>query len=228
MGLHTVQFIGDMQVYHAFEKTDVVNWSFWQGKQMLYAFEGTEEGDSRAELEDWIKIMSKGTNAIYTLKFYKGWKGGDILPSTKESSSFNFRLYMEDQLNHNNMGTVGAAMGAGGEILQAIAGLRTDYAELKKKVDTPKDEDKLETWEKLLDQPLVQGVLCKILGVDMGMIQQLEKVAGVPDSSQGIDESVDILEKDDPKFEGRIAKLAKLKTANPNSYNMLLAMLDKM
>lgn len=223
-----MQFIGKEQVFHAFDKTDVVNWSFWQGKQMLYAFEGTDETESRAELEDWIKIMSKGTNAIYTLKFYKGWNGGDIVPSTKETSSFNFRLYMEDQLNPNNIGTVGASLGANNEILQAIAGLRTDYAELKKKVESPKDDDKLETWEKLLDQPLVQGVLCKILGVDMQTVQQLEKVAGVPAEDADIDTSLDILEKDDPNFESRLAKLAKLKKDRPDSYKMLLSMLDKM
>lgn len=228
MGQHTVQFVGKEQVYHAFEKTNVVNWSFWQGKQMLYAYEDSDEADSRAELEDWIKIMSKGTNAIYTLKFYKGWGGGDIFPSTKETSSFNFRLYMEDQLNPNGIGTVGSSIGATNEILNAIGALKADYLELKKKMEAAKDEDKLETWEKLLEQPIVQGVLCKVLGVDMSAVQQLEKVAGVGSDATDMEASLEILEKDDPNFENRLSKLAKLKKDKPESYNMLLSMLDKM
>lgn len=223
MGVHTVQFVGKDQTLHAFDKWDTVNWSFWQGTQMLFAYEGDNATESRNELEDWIQIMSKGTNAIYTLKFYKNRQ--EIKPATKEDGSFNFRLYIESMQNSGAPGTVGSVFGES----ETIRLLREDIAEIKKQFLLHKKEDpeKLETWEKILDHPVTMAAIGKFLGLDVkGFEEATAKLNGVPGYS--IKESITILEQSDSKLEEHLYKLAVISQKKPANFKTLMGMLDQM
>jgi hypothetical protein len=226
MGLHTVQFKGKKQVLQAFEETEVTNWSLWQGKQMITCYEGNDESEGRNKLETWLDLFQNGTDASYTLKFYRDFKE-EILPSTKESSSWNFKLSSPDQLAPGGLGTIGEVYGAGG-ILGLVRELKTELEDIKKKVSAPvaPQEDKLETWEKILDHPVTMGLLGKVFNIDISQIEQVGKVSGVPGHT--IDDSLDLLEKEDPKWEEHAYKLSMIAKNNKGLFATMVGALDKM
>lgn len=233
MGLNTVQFTGKGQVMKAFEKTDVINWSYWQGKQMLFAYEGDNSGESESELLEWLALMSKSTNATYTLKFYRDHRSGaEILPGTKESSSFNFRLYEADQENYGRPGTVGATFGNSNDaVLAEIQKLTGEVNAIKTKVNGVPAEEPLQWWEKLLDTPFAAPLIGKLFGIDMSGYNAGSaggaKMAGVP-GTYDIDAILDHLEGADPKFEEHMWKLQQLHIKKPDDFKKILGMLDLM
>jgi hypothetical protein len=233
MGLNTVQFTGKQQVMKAFEKTDVINWSYWQGKQMLFAYEGDDPAESSSELQEWLGLMSKSTNATYTLKFYRDHRtDAEILPSTRESSSFNFRLYEPEQENYGRPGTVGATFGNNDAVLAEIQKLTGEINAIKTKVNGVPAEEPLQWWERLLDTPFAAPLIGKLFNIDMSGVNSGgaaagAKMAGVP-GTYDIDAILDALEAADPKFEEHMWKLQQLHIKDPGKFKMILGILDQM
>lgn len=241
MALNTVQFVGLEMVLKAFDKTEIPNWSLWQGKQMLFAYEGDSASESEDELKDWLKLMSKSTNATYTLKFYKDHKKDKpITSTTPETKSFNFRLYLEDQQHLNGHGTVGSVYGSNGELMKMFEKLTEEISGLRAKIAAPAvvpKEEPLQWWEKILASPLGGPLVSKVLGIPMEQVNA--SMAGAKMSGTGtaaaeetvqidIDKVLDELEAADPDFDKHMWKLNELAKKQPDQFKMMLGMLDKM
>lgn len=223
MGLHSVQFYGKAQVLKGFDFQDKINWALWQGRDtMMYGYSGTSEDESKAELVEWLDMLHKSSgNAIYTLRFYKDGKFGK---STPDSGSFNFKLKLVDDDGMQ----VGAVSGGSPAVMDAIGKLNERFDKLEKRyADDPEDGEPA-AWERLLENPAVMGLVGKLFGVDMaGIDAPGAAIAGVPGDGS-IDDSLDRLEKHDPKLSEHLYKLSMLAEKKPTQFKVLIGMLDSM
>lgn len=229
-----VQFVGLKQVMAAFNKKGTVNWSLWSGKEMITAYEGTDATESESELEDWLKMFRNNTTAQYVLKFYaKGTK--QIKPSTEHSSVINFRLYEEEDRVGGGSNSIGSVVGAVetmmSKMMDRFEANQKQVMELMKKEP---DDERLQTWERMLDHPVVMAGLGKMFGLDMnGLLAQAEKISGVPGSQPAagtdeLDEIIDKLMGHDPQFLQHMQKLLLIAERKPAQLKFLLGMLDSM
>ncbi len=225
-----VQFIGKKAVMMAFEKRDAVKWALLCGKSILFAYEGSDDAESRQEFDEWMTMMRGNTTAIYTVRFYdKSVK--TIRPATEEVGSFNFRLSEEQEYSGNaHMGAVGNSFMTQMEGFFTKMNARMD--EMDKKIagiPKPEDSDKMETWEKLLDNPIVMAGVAKVFDIDVtGILEQSAKLSGVPGESGDVMETVDGLREHDPKIDAHLQKLLQIAKKKPQQFKTLIGMLDSM
>lgn len=232
----SVQFVGLHEVMKAYDNKDCVNWAVCQGKNINFSYSGKDAAESRAELTEWLTMLSRrdeddneryNTQAIYTLKFYEDLRDKKINSSTAEDSAFNFRLTdtgRAKQLPSRN--SYGMEV-----VLEQLREMKTEMQEVRKIAEKPAQigaaEEKLETWEKILDHPITMGLVGKIFGIDMsGLMMDGAKIAGVNENS--LDAIIDELLQADPNLKEHLAKLLVIHQTNPSQFRMLIGMIDKM
>lgn len=234
----SVQFVGIKEVMRAYDNIGIVNWAVCQGKYINFSYSGRDSDESRETLNEWLTMLSNRpgddgerhtTQAIYVLKFYDDLNGKKITSATPESSAFNFRL-----VEPSEMRPALSRRGGGYDDLfvEEIRLLRAEVAEMKKESTQVEKlsgtgEEKLETWEKILDHPVTMGLLGKMFGIDMSLMMGDGKLAGVPQDAS-IETIIDELYKVDPQIKEHLAKLLAIHQNNPGQFKMLLGMLDKM
>jgi len=228
----SVQFVGIKEVMKAFDNKDCVNWSVYQGKIPNFSYAGREEGQSRAEWEEWLKMLSTRTNqAVYTLRFYERFSGTEITDKTPYHTAFNFRLFDEEEYGSRSIGYVnrGSDTGTLTELLQDMRNeMRLLREEAKKPAQIGNAEEPLETWEKVLDHPITMGLIGKIFNIDMGSMMALDgKISGIPGDGN-INDVIQELWAYDKQLDLHLYKLLQIAKQKPQNFNMLIGMLDKM
>lgn len=226
-----VQFVGRAAVLKAFEKYDCLKWSLANGvsRNLITAYEGDDDTESRTELEDWLTMIRGNTTGMFTLRFYeKGTR--TIRPETKEIRSFIFRLaedlpYQVPQL---------AGMGGVDAIDRLFTKLSDRMDQMDKKIDAKigeiekkDDPEKLETWEKLLDHPVVMAGVGKLFNIDVqGILSESAKLSGIPQEQTDVETSVNIMRRTCPDIDIHLAKLARLSEKNPQLFKALIGQLN--
>lgn len=230
----SVQFVGLNEVLRAYDNKDCVNWAVWQGKNLNFSYPGSDAQESRAELEEWLKMLSRRssedqypTQAVYTLKFYEDWKGNKITAQTAEHSAFNFRLTDPADRLPARAGSI-----AGVDVLvEELRTIKTDIAALKEQAKTPATvggPEPLETWEKILDHPITMGLVGKMFGIDVpGLLAADAKLSGIPETA-GMQEVIDELLKHDPDLLDHLKKLIRIAEHQPSTFRTIVGMIDKM
>jgi len=212
----SVQFRGRDQVIAAYEAKEIASWSMWQGRAMLHKCFTNDMGEGLEALNTWINMLGTSSNAVYTLKVYEDAPGGRITDATPCDGSFNFRLNMEEQTITNVQYYV------------SVAELKKEVAELRQRLDAdddePPDEDGFEKIGRIMQIPIIQAAIGKILNIEPG---KLGKVSG-PHSEQQLAEALVVLRKADPELSGHLWKLATMATDNPKGFRFLLTTLDNM
>lgn len=236
MAAQSVQFVGISEVLKAFDNQEVTAWAVFQGRNLNFSYAGDDPQQSRDELNEWLRLLnSRGdadpnnyvTQAVYTLKFYDDFRGSRITGQTPETSAFNFKL--GDNISRgvvvpSRIGGVDLLVDEVRELKETIAGLKD-----LRPADPPQPaEEKLEPWEKVLDHPLTMGIIGKIFGIDLGPLLAGDgKLSGVPDGA-GMDQVIDELLKYDPDLLEHLKKLLVIAEHQPNTFKMLLGMVEKM
>lgn len=216
MAATSVQILGLENVLRAYENKDVVKWAIWQGRTLNEFYDGDDPEEAKQKLTAWLDLLSKYSTAIYTLKFYDD-DVTKIRSNTPDMGGFNFRLYVDGVPGFEPARNPRMIGGVDTELRELVVKLNERIDKIESAEPEPADE--LEPWEKVLDHPIIAGVVSKMLGVSMDM----GKVAGVPDS---LDHSIEILRQHDPDIERHLSKLAQIATRNPQQFKMLLGMLD--
>lgn len=232
----SVQFVGLNEVMKAYDNKDCPRWAVCQGKNINFSYSGGDMAESRAELMEWLMMLSRrddedneryNTQAVYTLKFYDSLRDKKINASTAEDSAFNFRLTDTGRIKQ-----LPARSSQGIEIvLEQLREMKAEMQEVRKIAEKPavigNAEDKLETWEKVLDHPITMGLVGKIFGIDVsGLMMDGAKMAGVSESS--LDAIIDELLQADPNLKEHLGKLLVIYQTNPSQFKMLIGMIDKM
>ncbi len=227
----SVQFVGLQEVMRAYDNMGVINWAVWQGKNPNFQYGGTDDNESRQELEEWLKMIAKRPNqAIYTLKFFEDWKGGKIPKTAVEDTAFNFRVL--DEFDEQTGMQIYRSDRGSNVVVEEIRLMRAELKEIKEKAVVPAKignvDEPMETWEKILDHPITMGLVGKIFGLDIAGLAAMEgKLAGVP-GEHSIDDTIDKLLVYDTDLGNHLYKLLQIAEKNPGQFKMFLAMLDKM
>lgn len=220
----SVQFVGRESVLKAFEKMNSAKWALFTGKAMNFSYAGDSETESRSELEDWLTIIRGNTTGIFTLKFYDE-SVKTIRPATEEIGSFNFRLSEEQPYQSPMLGGMNG-MGAVERLFEKLNTRMDEFDKTVKKLEKP-EEDKLETWEKLLDHPVVMAGIGKMFDLDInGLVQEAAKLSGVPGDSN-INETIDRLRKYDPDIDRHLYKLSMIAEKKNAQFKTLLGLLEQ-
>ena len=212
-----VHFWGVESVLNAYDQRGVETWAVVQSKQML------NKGDSREDLEKYLKSLWQDSTAIFVLNFYE-CDVDTVKPTTPNDGSFNFKLSLQ---NHN--------AGVGGSeslILSELNALKLKFAEWENE-DLEPDEPDPDLWERingLLEKPAIVGLINKITGLN---VQPIAKVGNVPpgenDSEENlINRAIGILKVKDPFLGKHLMKLANMATTNPTNFQFLLSTLDSL
>lgn len=223
-----VQFVGKNAVTMAFEKRSITKWALLSGKSIMVAYEGSDDEESGKEFDEWLTMMRGNTTAIYTVRFYdKSVK--TIRPDTAEVGSFNFRLSEETPYQGGQMNGAGVT----DSMERFFNKLTSRLDEMDKKIagiSLPKeDPEKMETWEKLLEHPVVMAGVAKIFDIDIqGILTDSAKLSGIPGEPVELDTVMEGLRKHNPKIEQHLKKLLQIAERKPQQFQMLISMLDKM
>lgn len=219
------QFLGEDQVLAAFENRDAVNWSCWQGRQMLFKYDGNNKAESTEALNKWLGMMC-GSKAVYTLKVYDDLQG-KIKSTTPDDGSFNFKLEEETDFAERRQGYVGG-VARSNPMLSVLQGVQQSLQEIKTELAKPAaaEPEEIPMWERILDHPVTGALLGKMLGVEIPM-EPAGAMSGVP-GAWSLEDSLAVLREQDPDIEAHLAKLARLAKVNPPQFKMLVGMLEKM
>lgn len=244
----SVQFYGKSQVMAAHENNNVPTWAIFSGRQLLFKYAGDDMAESAQLLEDLFAKIHRST-AVYTLKFYEDLKEGQkIKENTPCDSSFNFKLFSEEEIE--------------GRQQQFTGGLRAEIAELKEIVLAMTAADEQDEQEENEKPNSINGVLMGLLQNPQQLIGLIEagktllginrqapgsapvQLAGFPEQSTTMATpagtapkqaptdplalAIDTLAKNDPEIIRHLGKLAQLSENDPATFSYLLSMLDKM
>lgn len=227
MGLGAIQFVGREQVLKAFDSRDAVRWSFWQGKQMLFKYDGDSATESRTDLASWLDMMTDRTGAIYTLKVYEELSPtAKIKSTTPDDGSFNFKLYLGEEYSDGPRRVGYPATDE--RLLDAVTKLTAEVTTLKAKVGQPMapEDEPLETWEKIMDHPLVLGAAAKFLGIDIPA-ESGARMGAVPGGTT-VDQIIEGLRRHDADIEDDLYHLLQIADRDPSQFKMLVGMLRRM
>lgn len=233
------QFSGKDAAVKAFQNRGTTTWAIFQGKCL------NNKGTGDQELDDYLEMISGGSNIVYTLKVYDDITDPKLIKEkTEADGSFNFILaddYKEPRTERTTRS----------EMFQRIR-------ELEAKV-TEKEEPAIEeetigsVFMGLLKNPSELSQLVQVIQM-LGLLppqpaqQQLQPVVsriGNIENRSAVDDkignanysesvvlrlgaAVDTLEKNDPKLVDHLEKLAMIAQNRPDQFKFLLAALEQM
>lgn len=212
---------GKKAIIDCYENEDCDRFAFFKGKELVV------QGDSLEELEKICdRLAMSGSSATYKFRLYDTPPGEKVKPSTEYVC--NYEIKFVDPYNGN--GIVG---GWGNEFLGRIEKLEKKMGEAPEKED--RIGDALMGW---LEEPdkLIQAVgafrslmgygpaqPAAIAGIEQqGTIITPDNEAKVIKLSQALDE----IEKHDTNIVHHMQKLAIIAKTKPETFKMLLGMLD--
>lgn len=235
MSSSSVQFKGVNAVVDAYTNREVAPWSLWQGKQFLFKYEGDSITEGATQLEATLEMLANSSNAIYTLKVYEELgKGGKIKANTPDDGSFNFKLNLDSQeVTQSQYG----ALRNMERLEQRLAGIEAalsndDYEE----PEPPKN--RLGLIGEILNDPGLSALVVPLIQKAFGLnaptpqppaaqaMRPNVAIAGISEDAQ-LSAAIVTLKQADPRLSEHLDKLAKISTADPGTFQSLLAMLDQ-
>lgn len=219
-----VQFIGKKAILDCYQDMDLEQFAFFQGKELIVS------GSGVAELEKWCDRFSMaGSAATYKFRLYEDLGDEKIKPTTEYVCSFEVKF--SDPYGGN--GVVG---GWGHDLLGRME-------KLEKKVDGGDSDggnrimDAVMGWfEEPSKLQEAVGALKMIVGMGQATPQPAA-IAGMVEPSRIItpdqeanavrlSNALDTIEKHDPRIVQHMEKLAAIAVKKPETFTMLLGMLD--
>jgi hypothetical protein len=231
----TVQFRSAEDVVAAYENMGVPMFAIWAGKQLLFPFEGDNVEDGVAFLEELLPKLAHSAG-IYMFCVYKHTGKDGICNTTPYNASFNFQLNRLRDEEGRYLNNYSPSMG--NELISKVEALSIqnnlimqELAELRSGgVDEDEVEGKVGAIERLLNHPIVTGMLSKMFGeiapaMPPAGAAQKTGIAGV-DEDKRIEAAVNELKKVDPELPAHLEKLARVAKVDAAGFKMLLAYLD--
>lgn len=250
MRSNTVSFRGVKQVLDAYTMQDMSAWSIWNGKDLMFAYEGDSVTQGGNELRQTLDALREGgSQASYSLKVYEDLpKKAKITSSTPYSRALSFSVFALDgddnpyQARQNTViGALEARFTAMQEDMMGRMLKRMDEDDKKKEEVIVEKSGIGALLNGLLEMPEIKqaiamgavSLMSKIMPMNKGALpakvagtSQGETVSVLNDDQVGkVQRAIDILCTKDPALGDHLLKVAELATNSPNKYKMFTGML---
>jgi hypothetical protein len=246
MRSNAVAFRGQKQVVAAYEANDMPGWAICNGKpvDIMFAYEGAEMTEGADLLNEVLKRMCAGSSsAAYTLRVYEFNAKSKIMSNTPYNRAFTFKLYdEEDEYSPFESGRRHYAK----EAEEKVLALQGQIDALKKQIEEDEDDDDRPEGVQgfiagIMEDPMLKQVVIRTIA---GMASKFMGIAPMPAAVAGIGEgaekkyvlkvgqpekvqaAVDILCTVDPDLGDHLGKLANIAVTKPDTFNMLIGMLN--
>lgn len=224
-----IQFKGIDRVIQAYVDRGIPSFSIWCGSQFIISFVNDDIEEGRAKLDSFLNQLLEGsTNAVYTLKVYEEVPGGKIKDKTPSDGSFNFQLNGPSMLAHD---AVQQRISGFSEFSSRLAAIEKALTPVKEPTIYEHILDFCETdVGKIIAPQLIGGVLGmlgigKTIAPALGSLGQIDPTSKQAERLHG---AIERLKRCDTKLTEHLEKLAAIAEQNPQGFQGLLLMLDKM
>lgn len=225
-----VHFRGIDAILQAFQNKGIPYFAVSSGKQIIHKNATSEDMDeAAAELENFLRMLNQGSNAVYTLKIYEDIPKAGIKENTPADYSLNFRLNFDTMMpDASQIASYNNRNDQYQNIMAAIAALNARIDEVEEEDDDEEDEQPQTVagfLNGMIQRPEVQQMIMS--GV-MNFFNKSTPTAMAGFDDDKLDQAILILKANDDKLGDDLMKLAQLAQNNPAQFNMLLGMLRQM
>lgn len=224
MAFKSVQFWGCESVLQAYKLRAVPAWSLWCDKLLNYAYEGDCLEDGYEALENYLKLMGRATNAVYTLKIHRELKDGELInEKTVSNGAFNFKMAMDEQSSMQP-----SVYLRNTETDQRLTKIEKLLEGESSEDDDIDEDDTIGKVQKLIESPIISGILGKFFNLDTSSIAASGgKISGIHNERQ-LQDGLAILKKHDGQLSKHIWLLAQIAETDLKKFQGLMMLLDNM
>lgn len=233
----------------AFDNIKCPNWGLFSGTALLTSYEGNNQQEARALLEDSAELFCGRSAGRYTLVIYRGLKTGEMINNkTPYNNSINFRLHHDQR---SAIGEAGYSERYGDrDTGKALQKLYEENARLKVEVERAKltqAKPAEETWADKMGgvidalgltdimPDLARGIIGKFApGIPMKLAGPTGGAAAAESNTTPVadpasfNDSINILNETVPDLPFIMSQLAKLSKEKPDQFQFYINAIRKM
>jgi hypothetical protein len=232
----TIQFKGKAAVLDAYNSRGVAAFCICQGANMNFKYQADQDGESLevgADLLEGYLDNLKDSVAVYTLKVFED-PAEKIRSNTPNDGAFNFRLSMPESEQGGRVGN--------NEILSELNAIRKrldDQEQEEEQEEEPGNQEQLKgILNGVFGNPALMPIISNLAAAwatklfpgdkpapDPAALLNPAALSGVEDPN--INDAIATLKMMDPLLGAHLLKLAKIASEKPETYAMLLQLLNK-